>query len=121
MVEELGERADYEDERQRVKCQDEAVLGVDALERRRAAGQVAKYQPHTGAGRRLQGRHQARCPVEGNAHGADVEHDAGNDELHAEAGGEEAHQPCRSNGRAPLRNEPGDQRNGDQPDEALPL
>ena len=86
-----------------------------------AAGQIAEHQLHAGAGRRLQRGHEPRRPVEGDAHGRHVEHDAGNDELQAEAGEQQPREPRRPDGRAPLRQQPGDQRNGHEPDEALRL
>ena len=62
VIEQLGQRADHQDQRQRLEGQDEAGLGPHRVEGRRAAGQIAEHEAHAGAGGRLQRGHEARRP-----------------------------------------------------------
>ena len=85
VIEQPRQRADHQDQRQGLEGQDEAGLGPHGLERRRPAGEIAEHQPHAGIGGGLQRGDQPRRPVEGDAHGRHVQHDAGDEELQAEA------------------------------------
>ena len=100
MVEQPRQRADHQDQRQRVERQDEAGLGTHRLERRGAAGQIAEHQAHAGVGGGLQRGDETRRPVEGGARGGDVQHHAGDEDLQADAGHHDARQPRRLDGAA---------------------
>ena len=121
MVEQLGQRADHQDQRQRVKCEDERIGRLHRFEGRRRAGKIAEHQPHARAGRRLQRADQSRRPIEGDAHRADVEHDSGNQKLHAQSDRQEVYESARADGGPVLGDRPSNQRKHDKTGKALRL
>ena len=119
MVQQPGENAHHHDNRQGLQSQYKAFAGIGNGKRCRAASQITEQEFHAGAGCGLQCNDSACEQIKDKAELRDKYEQACDDELQCNSTGGKFHCMAHGKGIAPFRQQPGNQRNHNEPAQAL--
>ncbi len=122
VIEQFRQRADHQDQRQRMERQDETCSPAapyrTAPAHRRDSRTPAACRRWSPSATPQPRRPPSRTATRTDRH---VQHDAGNDKLQPQPREQQPRQPPRADGRTVLRQRPGDEGKRDQPEQRLRL